>query len=185
MEDSQIIDLYFARSEQAIQETQNRYGKFCYKIAWNILTNQEDTQECVNDTYLTVWRSIPPTRPSCLPAYLGKITRHIALDRWRRCRAEKRGGGEPQLALEELADCIPARDSAEDALLQKELSRALNAFLEGLPQGQRQLFVSRYWYLRSVAQLAEATGQSQSNVKTQLFRIRVRLKKYLEQEGIL
>ncbi len=185
MEDSQIIDLYFARSEEAIAQTQNRYGGFCYKIAWNILSNQEDAQECTNDTYLTAWRNIPPTRPNCLCAYLGKITRHIALDRWRRSSAAKRGGGEAALALEELGECIPAKNSAEESLMQKELLRAMNAFLAGLPQAQRKLFVSRYWYLRSVAQLAEATGQSQSNVKTQLFRIRSRLKKYLEQEGIL
>ena len=111
MEDSSIISLYLARSEQAIQETDNKYGRYCFQIAWNILDNRQDGEECVSDTYLTAWKSIPPTRPNSLSAFLGKITRHIALDRWRRRSAEKRGGGEVQLALEELEDCIPGKDT--------------------------------------------------------------------------
>lgn len=185
MEDAQIIDLFFSRSQQAIQETDRKYGPLCFKIARNILSNPEDAEESVNDTYLAAWDSIPPTRPNRLSAFLAKITRHISLDRWRRNSAEKRGGGETIVALEELEECIPGKDSPEGALCKKELSAALNHFLEELSPRERVLFVSRYWYLRSVREISQKMGLTETNVKTQLFRTRGRLRQYLEKEGVL
>lgn len=185
MEDNRIIDLFFSRSEQAIQEVQGKYGNFCYKIAWNILENREDSEESVNDTYLSAWRSIPPTRPKRLSAYLAKLTRHIALDRWRRRSAEKRGGGETALALEELEDCLSGGDNTQAALLGKQLQEALNRFLESLPEKERVIFVSRYWYLYPVKEIARHTGATESGIKTQLFRTRNRLRFFLEKEELL
>lgn len=185
MEDNRIIDLFFSRSEQAIQEVHGKYGNFCYKIAWNILENREDSEESVNDTYLSAWRSIPPTRPQRLSAYLARLTRHIALDRWRRRSAEKRGGGETALALEELEDCLLAGDSTQAALMGKQLQEALNRFLEGLPERERMIFVSRYWYLSPVKEIAQRIGATESGIKTQLFRTRNRLRVFLEKEGLM
>ena len=185
MEDSQIVALYFRRSEQAIQETDRKFGPYCFQIAWNILDNQQDAEECVSDTYLTAWKSIPPARPNRLSAFLGKITRHIALDRWRRRSAEKRGGGEVTLALEELEDCIPGEDSPEAALHTREFQAAMNRFLEKLPEKERKLFVSRYWYLRSIKEISEKTGLSESYVKTLLFRIRGKLRTFLAEEDLM
>ena len=185
MMDAQIVDLFFARSEQAIQETDRKYGHFCFKIAWSILSNREDAEESVSDTYLAAWNCIPPTRPNQLGAFLAKITRHISLDRWRRRSAEKRGGGEVDVALEELEDCIAGSDTAEGTLQRKELQAALNRFLETLPERERAFFVSRYWYLRSVGEIAEKTGLSSGSVKTQLCRTRKKLRFFLEKEDLL
>ena len=185
MEDTQIIDLYFSRDQQAIQQTDQKYGRLCYQIAWNILSSREDAEESVSDTYLSAWNSIPPTRPVFLAAFLAKITRHISLDRWRKNSAGKRGGGETAVALEELEECISGGSDPEAQLRAKELRGALNRFLDGLPQRERVLFVSRYWYLRSIKQMVEETGMSESSVKTQLFRTREKLRRFLDKEGLL
>lgn len=185
MEDSQIINLFFTRSEQAISETDKKYGRFCYKIANNILESHEDSQECVNDTYFRAWNTIPPTRPTNFSAYLAKLTRHIGLDRWRRRNAEKRGGGEVAVSLEELEECIAGSQSVDAPFRKKELEAALGRFLEQLPKADRVLFVSRYWYLRPVKEIADKTGLSEGNVKTRLFRTRNKLRFFLEQEDFL
>lgn len=185
MEDSQIIALYFRRSEQAIQETDNKYGRYCFQIANRILESPEDGEECVSDTYLTAWKSIPPNRPIRLAPFLGKITRHIALDRWRRRSAGKRGGGEVQLALEELEECIPGKDTPEDALRRKEFRDGLNRFLTTLPEQERMIFVSRYWYLRSIREISQGTGLSEGSIKTRLFRTRSKLRTFLSEEELL
>ena len=185
MEDTQIVDLFFSRDQQAIQQTDKKYGRLCYQIAWNILSSREDAEESVSDTYLSAWNSIPPTRPVLLAAFLAKITRHISLDRWRKNSAGKRGGGEAAIALEELEECISGGSDPEAQLRAKELRGALNRFLDGLPQRERVLFVSRYWYLRSIKQMAEETGLSESSVKTQLFRTREKLRRFLDKEGLL
>ena len=185
MMDAQIVDLFFARSEQAIQETDRKYGHFCFKIAWSILSNREDAEESVSDSYLAAWNCIPPTRPNQLGAFLAKITRHIALDRWRRRSAEKRGGGEVDVALEELEDCIAGSDTAEGTLQRKELQAALNRFLETLPERERAFFVSRYWYLRSIREISEKTGLSESDIKTRLFRTRGKLRTFLAEVELL
>ncbi len=185
MEDSQIVALYFRRSEQAIQETDNKYGHYCFQIANGILSSPEDGEECVSDTYMTVWKSIPPNRPLHLAPFLGKITRHIALDRWRKRFSLKRGGGEVALALEELEDCLPGKDSPEAELRRKEFRDGLNRFLGKLPEQERMIFVCRYWYLRSVKEISEKTGLSESNVKTRLFRTRSKLRTFLAEEELL
>ena len=142
MDDQNIIALYWARSETAISETAQKYGGYCFSIAKNILTNHEDAEESVNDTYLTAWNAMPPRRPSILATFLGKITRRLAIDRWRYRNACKRGGGEVTLALDELEDCA-SQDSLEKAMDRKELAVAFNSFL------------SRYWYLDPIADIAQ------------------------------
>ena len=184
MEDSEILDLYFARSEQAIAETDRKFGGYCYAIAYNILTSREDSEECVSDTYLAAWNAIPPRRPGLLAAFLGKLTRHISIDRWRRGHAQKRGGGEMVLALEELQDCAGSQD-AETALAEKELTRLLNAFLATLPEVERNVFLCRYWYLDSIQTISERAGFTQSKVTSMLHRTRGKLRKKLSEEGYL
>ena len=185
MEDSQIIALYFQRSEQAIQETDNKYGHYCFQIAKNILSSEEDGEECVSDTYLTAWKTIPPNRPNRLAPFLGKITRHSALDRWRKRLAQKRGGGEVQLALEELEDCITGKDTPEETIQRKQFRDGLNRFLGSLPEQERMIFVSRYWYLRSIREISQGTGLSEGSIKTRLFRTRSKLHTFLQEEDLL
>lgn len=185
MEDNRILELYFARSESAISETAVKYGGYCYTIAYNILTNHEDAEESVSDTYLAAWNSIPPRKPSIFSAFLGKITRHLSIDRWRNQSAQKRGGGQFELALEELEECVAGNQTVEGEYDRKELRRSLNRFLGTLSETERKVFLCRYWYMDSIAQVAEIYGFSESKVKSMLHRIRGRLHKQLEQEGFL
>ena len=184
MEDEKIIELYWKRSENAISETSAKYGGYCYSIANNILNSREDAEESVNDTYLAAWNTMPPQRPSVLAAFLGKLTRYISLDRWKKRARLKRGGGELPLCLEELADCVSGRESTEDAVLRKELLSGINCFLEKLPPMERKVFLCRYWYLDSVQEIAARFGFSQSKTTSMLHRIRGKLNKYLEKEGL-
>ena len=184
MDDSKIIDLYWARSQQAIAESERKYGAYCRTIARNILSRAEDAEECVNDTWLHAWNAIPPQRPSLLQAFFGKLTRNLSLDRWRRDRAEKRGGGQADLALEELEDCLCARDRVEEELDASQTAGLISAFVRSLPQRDRLLFVRRYWYLDDIQTLARRMGMGQSQVKSRLHRIRQRLKAELEKEGV-
>lgn len=182
MEDQGIIDLFFDRSEQAIVETDKKYGAYCYAIAYNILSSREDSEESVNDTYLAAWNTIPPRRPRLLNAFLGKITRHISIDRWRRLRAQKRGGKEMTLALEELGECAAAQ-SLEAEISQRELAHSLNDFLAALPETERNVFLCRYWYMDSIETISKITGFSQSKVASMLHRSRGKLRKKLSEEG--
>lgn len=184
MDDQSIVELYWKRSETAISETAVKYGGYCYHIAYNILTNREDAEESVSDTYLAAWNTIPPRRPGLLSTYLGKLTRHLSIDRWRQLSAAKRGGGEVALALDELSECIAGGGSPEESLNRKVLCRVLNAFLEQLPETERRLFLRRYWYLDSTGEMAQRFGFSESKVKSMLHRIRGRLKRELEKEGL-
>ena len=184
MDDQNIIALYWARSETAISETAQKYGGYCFSIAKNILTNHEDAEESVNDTYLTAWNAMPPRRPSILATFLGKITRRLAIDRWRYRNAYKRGGGEVTLALDELEDCA-SQDSLEKAMDRKELAAAFNSFLESLPETERLVFLSRYWYLDPISDIAEHFGFSVSKVTSMLRRTRVKLRQALEKEELL
>lgn len=184
MEDIQIIDLFWQRSEQAISETETKYGAYCYQIAHNILNSHEDATECVNDTYLAAWNTIPPQRPGKLSAWLGKITRYISLDRWKMYNRTKRGGGEMVLCLEELADCVSGQESTESAVLRKELVGALNRFLLTLPETERKVFLSRYWYAESIEKIGDRFGYTSSKTASMLFRTRKKLNRYLEQEGL-
>lgn len=185
MEDAQIIDLYFARSEQAIAETSHKFGSYLYSIAHNILSSHRDSEEAVNDTYLGAWRSIPPHRPNRLSTYLGKITRRCALEKWKTVSAQKRGGGEVALALEELGESIPGCDSPETAMEMKELTQIINTFLKTLPETEQKVFLCRYWYLAPVKAIAKQFGFSESKVKSMLSRSRKKLKTHLQKEGIL
>ena len=182
MDDPQIVELYFARSEAAIQETDRKYGRYCYTIAYNILSNPQDSEESVSDTYLAAWNTIPPRKPNFLNAFLGKITRHISIDRWRKRSAQKRCGKEMILALEELGECV-APDTLEAELSQRELTRVLNHFLSGLPETERNVFLCRYWYMDSVEAIGKITGFSQSKVASMLHRTRGKLRKVLREEG--
>ena len=184
MNDKSIVDLYFNRDEEAITQTDKKYGRYCYSIAYNILTNKEDAEESVSDTYMTAWSAIPPRRPSVLSTFLGKITRNLAIDRWRERSAYKRGGGEITLALEELEDCVAGLQNVEMEYERKELIRAYVKFLDTLPVTERRVFLCRYWYVDSVEAIAEKFGFSQSKVKTMLYRTRAKLRKQLAEEGL-
>ena len=181
MEDGQIISLYWNRDQRAIQETAGKYGKLLHSIAWNLLQSREDAEECVNDTYLRAWEAIPPTRPTAFRTWLGHITRNLSLDRWKSRRAEKRGGG---LLLGELEECLPAPAGPEGVLEEQELAEALNVFLRGLSREGRAIFLRRYWYGQSVAEVAEALGCGEGKVKSSHFRSRKALRAFLEKEGI-
>lgn len=185
MDDKSIIDLYFNRDEEAITQTDQKYGRYCYCIAYNILNNKEDAEESVSDTYMSAWSAIPPHHPSALAAFLGKITRHISIDRWRARSAQKRGGTEVILVLEELEDCVTGLQNVEMEYERKELIRAYAAFLDALPITERRVFLRRYWYVDSVEAIAKKSGFSQSKVKTMLHRTRARLRKQLAKEGLL
>ena len=185
MEDSHIVDLYWARDEQAIPATASKYGRYCYTIAYHILANREDADESVNDTYMSAWERIPPHRPTVLSTFLGKITRRISLNRWRNMTRQKRGGGEVPLALDELSECIPSGSSAEQALEQKELSQAIARFLGTLPETERDVFLRRYWFFDPIADIAESFGFTQSKVTSMLHRTRGKLRKRLSEEGYL
>ena len=184
MEDHQIVALYCQRQTNALAETQKKYGSDLLSIANHILSRYEDSEECVNDTYLAAWNSIPPQKPGVLSTYLGKITRRLALKRHRRNTAQKRGGTEADLSLEELEDCIPAGQSIEDRLDSRTLTHLLDDFLATLPQDRRQVFVCRYWYCESIAEIAQRFSWSESKVKMTLLRTREKLKLHLQKEGI-
>ena len=184
MTDAEIIDLYWERSESAIHETAHRYGPYCRTIAMNILRNEEDSEECVNDTYLNAWNSIPPERPSVFPAFLGRIARNLALDRYKARKAQKRASDETALLLSELEDCIPSGRSVEDEFEARAAAEAIDRFLSRIGKEDRILFVRRYWYADSIIMIARRFAVSESKVKTNLFRTRNKLRDYLEKEGI-
>ena len=185
MDDKQIIELYNERSETAISETAEKYGKYCYTIAYHILYNEQDSEECVSDTYLKTWETIPPQYPNKLSAFLGKITRNLALNRHRYYIREKRGYGQVVLALEELQECIPDSNKVEQAIEDKYLIEVLNRFLYDLPVEKRMIFLRRYWYLSSIQEIARDYEISESKVKMTLLRVRNKLKQILEKEGIV
>ena len=184
MEDRDIVALYFARSENAIAETARKFGAYCRTIAYNILHNREDAEECVNDTYWGAWNSIPPQRPRRLMAYLGRITRNLSLNRLRGYSAEKRGQGQAALALCELEECVPDRTGVEQLVGERLLVNALNAFLRAQPEQKRAVFIRRYWYLSPIGEIAGEFGMSESKVASMLFRMRKALRKFLIKEGI-
>ena len=184
MEDHQIVELYWARSERAIPETADKYGRYCYSIACHILHSREDSEECVNDTYLHAWNTMPPQRPDRLSAFLGRIARNLALNRWETYAAEKRGAGQTALALDELRECIPAPDCTERVVDDVALADLFNRFLASLSEESRKIFLRRYWYLNPIKEIAAEYRLSESKVKMSLLRSRARLKLLLEKEGI-
>lgn len=185
MKDTEILDLYWARDEQAVSETQAAYGNYCYSIAWHILYDKEDADECVNDTWLKAWNTIPPTRPGRLGLFLGTITRNLSLDRWKGKHAMKRGNGQITVALDELGDCVPGGGSPEDAVEAAELEQLLNRFLHTLPERDCNVFLRRYWYMEEYSEIAEKYQMKLNTVKTSVFRTRAKLREYLEKEGVV
>lgn len=185
MEDEHIVELYWARSENAISETSVKYGKYCYAIAYHILLSAEDAEESVNDTYLNAWNSMPPHRPTVLSAFLGKITRRISIDRWRMHNAKKRGGGETTLVLDELEECVSSGHDVEREIEEREIIRVLDAFLGKLSQNERDVFMCRYFFVMPVSEICEKFGFGQSKVKSMLSRTRKKLWADLEKEGLV
>ena len=182
MDDTQIIALFLARDEQAIHETDLAYSRRPHTLANRILLSREDAEESVSDTYLTAWNTIPPRKPNIFSAFLGKITRHISIDHWRKQSAQKRGGKEMIFALDELGECMD-ENTLEATVSQRELTRILNDFLTGLPETERNVFLSRYWYMDSIDTIVKITGFSQSKVTSMLHRTRNKLRKRLSEEG--
>ena len=185
MDDNEILDLYWARSEAAIEETAKKYSRYCHYISYNILCDNGDAEECVNDTYLRAWNAIPPKRPNNLAAFLGKITRNLSLNKYKQRSAKRRGMGQIELVLAELEDCIPSLAGVEDAVDEMLLVESINHFLAALPQIKRRIFIRRYWYMSSIREISQQYGISESKVKTILWRMRKQLKAKLEMEGIV
>ena len=183
MDDQKIIELYWTRSEDALLATEEKYGKYCYSIAYRILNDHEDAMECVNDTYLRAWNSMPPERPDNLAAFLRKIARNLSLDRYKRDRTEKRGGEQTELALEELEMCITSGQDPLESMEMQELAGLINSFLFEQPERNRNIFLRRYWMLEPVKDIAGFYGESESKIKSILFRMRKKLAKLLEEEG--
>lgn len=182
MEDAHIVQLFWERDQTAILESSKKYGKYCQSIAYGILADQGDAEESVNDAYLDAWNTMPPHRPAVLSTFLGKLTRRISIDKWRARRAEKRGGGEVALALDELEECIPDGRSVEAEVELAELAQVIDGFVMSLPPIERRVFIRRYWYLDPIAAIAEQFGFSQSKVKMMLHRQRAKLLALLEKE---
>ncbi len=181
MTDEKIIELFWQRSETAITETDRVYGRYFRSVAYGILWNHEDAEETVNDTYLKAWNVIPPERPEHLKAFLARITRQLSINRLERNTAKKRGAGQYELILDELAECIP--DTGEDTANRTALHDMLNRFLRSLSSDSRTVFIRRYWHIQPVAVIAKDCGMSESKVKSMLMRTRNKLKKQLKEEG--
>jgi len=183
MRDDQIVDLYWQRDESAIKVTQEKYGAYMMKIARNILYNKEDSEESVNDTYLAVWNSVPPHRPSVLSTYLAKLTRRTSISIYRRRNREKRQCSEYAMSLNELENVISDIVTPEQEAESHLLGELLNSFLRTLSDDERNTFIGRYFYLDPLREVARYCGMSESKAKSMLFRTRCKLKEYLSKEG--
>lgn len=183
MEDREIIGLYWARNEDAIRETSSKYGKLCFRIANNILANHEDSEECVNDTYLGLWNAIPEQRPTRFSVFISRIARNLSLKKFEYLSAAKRNP-EAIYSFEELGDCVSGKESIENELENKLIEQTIDKFLWRQGEEKRNIFIYRYWYFESIGSICERTGFSQSKVKSILFDLRRNLRKYLESEGI-
>lgn len=184
MNDAEIMELYIRRDESAIQETDAKYGSFCHAIASNIVSVPEDAEECVSDTYLKAWNSIPPQKPNCFKVWLGRVVRNIALDLWRKNHRQKRYSGMEQL-LDELEECLPAPSNIDAEIEKRELVDFLNRWLAGLSKKDRILFMRRYWYGEAVKELAGLYHSTPANLANRLYYLRKKLKTALEKEGIV
>ncbi len=183
MQDRDIIELYYARDERAITETSEKYGTYCLGIAHNILQNLQDAEECVNDTWLRAWNSIPPAYPDHLQQYLGSITRHISLDKYRYNTRRSRGGGETTVAFDEIHEIIASETNLTTQTEERELLTAIDRFLWALPERECNIFIRRYYHLDSIREIAKRYGLTVVNVKKILSRTRAKLRELLEQEG--
>ena len=183
MDDKYIVELFFERDERALRETENKYSAYLRKVAFNILGSEEDVSECVNDTYLAAWNSIPPQKPQNLLTYLSKLVRRTSIDVYRAKTRQKRYGSEYTASLSELAEILPGGDSPEDAFEVKLLTKSIEAFLSSLTEDARQVFIARYYFLDSVSDIAKTFGMTAGKVKTLLCRTRTKLRVHLEREG--
>lgn len=183
MEDEQIIKLYLKRSEKALEETQNKYGPYCYRIAKNILTVREDAEECVNDTWNLLWNKIPPMIPISLKAFLGKLVRDIAISQYRANHAKKRYGG-IEVIFDELEECIPSDFDVEENFDNQQLSDFLNHWLGELPREDRVLFIKRYYYGDAVKKLAKMIGCTENQMAQRMMKLRKKLKLFLFEKGV-
>ena len=184
MEDKQIVDLYWQRSDLAISETNQKYGRYCHTIAYNICGTDEDAEECVNDTWFRAWNLMPDQRPVILSTFLGRITRNFAINLIKAKNRIKRGGGDAVLVLDELEECIPGGRNPELALEEKELEKAIGKFVSQLPQPEKTIFVLRYWRVAPIDEIAEKLQFSKGKIKSSLFRTRRKLRDYLQEEGL-
>ena len=183
MDDRQIVALYISRDERAIEITQKKYDAYLHKIAYNILNDLQDCQESVNDTYLAAWNSIPPHCPGVLSTYLGKLTRRISIDIFRKRNRRKRRDSEYAISLSELDESLASGDSTEETVYARQLAASISSFLRQLPDESRHAFIGRYYYCDSIKEVARYCGISEAKTKTLLFRIRCSLKEYLSKEG--
>lgn len=183
MRDDQIIELYWQRKEAAIEETDQKYGRYLTTIAYNILNDEEDSKESVNDTYMNAWNSMPPNRPNVLSAYLAKITRSVSIDAFRKKHRGKRVPSEYITSLSELSDCVTDGQNVEQEIDMKQLAATINNFVRSLPAEARHLFIGRYFYMDPLREVARYCGMSESKAKSMLHRLRLRLKAHLEKEG--
>ena len=183
MDDAKIVQLYWDRNEQAILATADKYGNYCASIAKNILGNHENAEECVNDTYLNAWNSMPPHRPSILSTFLGKIVRNLSIKRYKHNTADKRGGGQATVVLDEIAEFVSDADSVEQEIDRKELVTAIDSFLDRLPADKRNIFICRYWYFDSISDIANRFRMTENNVSVTLNRLRLKLHNYLLERG--
>ncbi len=184
MTDRQIVDLYWQRSERAIAETDTKYGRYCYAIAYNILANTQDSEECVNDTWMSAWNAMPSKRPDRLNPFLGRITRNGAISKALKQSTQKRGGGDMPLALDELDECIPSGYALETELEAKELAVAINDFVRAMKPEAQKAFMARYYFLATEKEIAERLGCSRTKVNALLKRSRNELRTYLIKEGL-
>lgn len=185
MEDAEIIKLYFDRNQKAVKETEEKYGRFCFSLANRILSSREDSEECVNDTLLSAWNSIPPQKPNILRAFLAKITRNKALNRLKADNSIKRGNGEVDLIYEELSECISDGRDMESELVAKELGQAVRRFVAELKERDGDIFTRRYFFMETVKDIAEGYGMTPGNVSVTLNRTRAKLKEFLESQGLI
>lgn len=183
MEDREIINLYWSRNEAAIGQTHTKYGRLLHSISYNILSNHEDSQECVNDTYQKAWNAMPPQRPDSLTAFLGRIVRNLSINCWHKARAQKRSNGAKELLLE-LAECVPDKNNVEKVIEARELSEFISDWLCTLSQENRVLFLRRYWYGVPLKRLAHEYGTTPSKLGSRMYRLRQELKVTLEKEGV-
>ena len=183
MEDEKIVQLYWDRDQKAITESATKYGNYCTSIAKNILGNKEDAEECVNDTYLNAWNSMPPHRPNMLSTFLGKITRNLSFNRYKHNHAGKRGGSEISAVLDELSECVSGKENVEQEIEYKELVKTIDSFLDTLSPEKRSIFVCRYWYTDSISEIAKQFNMRENTVSMTLNRIRLKLQKYLIERG--
>ena len=183
LEDKEIVQLYWNRDEKAIEATQTKYGNYCNSIAFNIINNQEDAEECVNEAYLKTWNSIPPNKPNSLRTYVGKLVRNVTFDLYRKKTAIKRGSGQIDIVLNELGECVCEQSNPETELEKKQLENDINIFLDTLSKEKKAIFLRRYWYSESVSDIAKRYGMSENSVSVKLNRIRNKFKNYLLERG--